>query len=89
MKVITLIFLLILLLLQYPLWFSSGGWIKAWELEQRISELAWENQQIQQRNNLMDADVRDLQQGYEAIEERARNELGMTHKDEVFFRVVE
>jgi cell division protein FtsB len=75
-------------LLQYPLWFGKGGWFKVWSLERQLAEQKETNGRLRQRNGALDAEVRDLKQGFEAIEERARYELGMIRQDEVFFQVV-
>jgi cell division protein FtsB len=76
------------LLLQYPLWLGMGGWFRVWSLERQVAEQKEANGSLRQRNSALDAEVRDLKQGFEAIEERARYELGMIRQDEVFFQVV-
>ena len=86
---VTLILAVLLLLLQYPLWLGKGGWLKVWDLNRQVETQQQANQQTQARNALLDAEVRDLKQGTEAIEERARSELGMIKRDEVFFQVLE
>jgi len=77
-----------ILLLQYPLWFGKGGWLRVWSLERQVQEQKLANAALSQRNGALDAEVRDLKQGFEAIEERARYELGMIKQDEVFFQAV-
>jgi cell division protein FtsB len=77
-----------ILLLQYPLWFGKGGWFKVWSLERQLQEQKQSNVALKQRNSALDAEVRDLKQGYDALEERARYELGMIKPDEVFFQIV-
>jgi cell division protein FtsB len=89
MRAITIILLVILLLLQYPLWLGKGGWLKVWDLHRQVAEQQQVNQQTQARNALLDAEVRDLKQGTEAIEERARSELGMIKRDEVFYQILD
>ena len=89
MRVVTLILVILLLLLQYPLWLGKGGWLKVWDLNRQVESQQQANQQTQARNALLDAEVRDLKQGTEAIEERARSELGMVKRDEVFFQIIE
>jgi len=86
MRVVTLILLVLLLLLQYPLWLGKGGWMKVRELGQQLEVDQQANQKLQQRNDLMDAEVRDLKQGTEAIEEHARSKMGMIKQGEVFFQ---
>jgi len=77
-----------ILLLQYPLWFGKGGWLRVWGLERQVQEQKQANAALVRRNGALDAEVRDLKQGFEAIEERARYELGLIKQDEVFFQVV-
>ena len=89
MRAVTLILAILLLLLQYPLWLGKGGWLRVWELNRQVKAQQQVNQQTQQRNALLDTEVRDLKQGTEAIEERARSELGMIKRDEVFFQFLE
>lgn len=68
---------------------GKGGWFRVWEIDQQITAQRETNRKLQMRNAVLDAEVRDLKQGYEAIEERARNELGMIRQDEIFFHVLE
>ena len=77
-----------ILVLQYPLWFGKGGWLRVWSLERQVLEQKQTNAGLAQRNGALDAEVRDLKQGFEAIEERARYELGLIKQDETFFQVV-
>lgn len=88
MRAVTLILAALLLLLQYPLWLGKGSWLKVWNLNHQVTEQQQVNQQTQTRNAMLDAEVRDLKQGTEAIEERARNELGMIKHDEVFYQFI-
>ena len=89
MRAVTLILFVLLLLLQYPLWLGKGSWLKVWDLHRQVELQQQVNQQTQTRNAVLDAEVRDLKQGTAAIEERARNELGMIKRDEVFFQILE
>jgi len=79
----------LILLLQYPLWLGKGGWLRVWDLDRQVRVQQERNQALQSRNAALDAEVRDLKQGVDAIEERARYELGMIRQDEVFFQIVE
>ena len=88
MRWISLILVALILLLQYPLWLGKGGWLKVWDIDRQVKAQKQVNQQTQARNAVLDAEVRDLKQGTEAIEERARSELGMVKRDEVFFQIV-
>ena len=89
MKLTVFILLVLLALLQYRLWFSPGGYIDVHELEQTRQELAGENGRIRERNASLAAEVVDLQHGLEAVEERARSEMGMIKSDEVFYQIIE
>jgi len=83
----TWILLAIIVLLQYPLWLGKGGWFKARELEAQLQAQREANQKLETRNAALDAEVRDLKTGYDAIEERARFELGLIKDGEVFVQV--
>lgn len=89
MKILSLVLAVLIVLLQYPLWLGKGGWFKVWEVDQQITTQHETNRKLQARNAVLDAEVGDLKQGYDAIEERARNELGMIKQDETFFHVLE
>ncbi|MEW6313255.1 MAG: cell division protein FtsB [Pseudomonadota bacterium] len=89
MRTLTIVLLVLIALLQYPLWFGKGSWLKVWEVGQQLKTEKEHTAQLQARNAALDAEVRDLKQGYEAIEERARSELGMIKQDEVFFQVID
>jgi cell division protein FtsB len=73
--------------LQYPLWFGKGGWLRVWDMDQQLEAQQEDNQKLELRNAGLDAEVRDLKNGYEAIEERARFELGLIKPGEVFVQV--
>jgi cell division protein FtsB len=88
MKALAISLAALILLLQYPLWFGKGGWFKVWSLDRQLQEQRQANVRLRQRNSALDAEVRDLKQGYAALEERARYELGMIKQDEVFFQIV-
>jgi len=77
-----------IMLLQYPLWLGEGGWLKVHESAQEIDTQRALNRRLQIRNAGLLAELGDLKQGRDAIEERARNELGMVASDEWFVRVV-
>ncbi|HEX3097260.1 MAG TPA: cell division protein FtsB [Usitatibacter sp.] len=74
--------------LQYPLWVGKGGWLRVRELDRGLVEQRAATAKLKARNDAMDAEVRDLKEGTDAIEERARLELGMIKRDEVFYQVV-
>jgi cell division protein FtsB len=89
LKALTLIFVILIALLQYPLWLGKGSWLRVWELNRQVHEQQEKNIALKARNAMLDAEVRDLKSGKAAIEERARSELGMIKQDEVFFQVIE
>ncbi|MDO9365075.1 MAG: cell division protein FtsB [Methylotenera sp.] len=89
MKALTLIFVILIALLQYPLWLGKGSWLRVWDLNRQLSEQQRKNTGIKARNDTLDAEVRDLKSGRAAIEERARSELGMIKQDEVFYQVID
>jgi cell division protein FtsB len=74
--------------LQYPLWIGKGGWMRVWELDRQVAAQRETNARLKARNEALDAEVRDLKQGMDAVEERARLELGMIRNDEVFYQIV-
>ena len=87
MRALAIVFALLILALQYPMWLGKGGWLQVRELDRQGEAQRQTNAELKARNAALDADVRDLKQGYEAIEERARSELGMIRHDEVFFQL--
>ena len=89
MKALTLIFVALIALLQYPLWLGKGSWLRVWNVNQQIDEQKDKNVAFKQRNETLNAEVHDLKQGNAAIEERARTELGMIKQDEVFYQVID
>jgi len=89
MRVLAFALVALTVLIQYPLWFGKGGWLRVAELEREVQKQRDRNTGLAARNAAMDAEVRDLKQGLEAVEEIARFELGMVRKDEVFFQIVE
>ena len=88
MKVLGAILVGLIVLIQYPLWVGKGGWLTAWRLEDKLEKEKAKNKRLEARNSALAAEVRDLKQGTEAIEERARHELGMLRSDEIFFQYV-
>ena len=87
MRLLGIVFALLILALQYPLWLGKGGWLRVRELNGQVEAQKDVNTGLKARNAALDAEVRDLKQGTEAIEERARSELGMIRQDEVFFQL--
>jgi cell division protein FtsB len=89
MRFLTIVFVALIVLLQYPLWLGKGGWLRVWEIDRQVTAQKNSNARLRVRNDALDAEVRDLKQGYDAIEERARYELGMIRQDEIFFHILE
>jgi cell division protein FtsB len=81
------VFIALIAAVQYPMWLGKGGWLQVREYDRQVALQREANAKLKLRNDALDADVRDLKTGYEAIEERARSELGMIRQDEVFFQL--
>ena len=88
MRILAIAFAVLLVAIQVPLWLGKGGWMRVWALDRQVTEREEANRRLQARNQALDAEVRDLKQGTDAIEERARYDLGMVKQDEVFFQIV-
>ena len=84
-----LILLILLISLQVKLWTGQGGMREVWRLEHRVGEQKAENAKLKTRNETLSAEVDDLKSGDEAVEERARSELGLLKPGETFYQVVE
>lgn len=89
MRLLALTLVVLIAALQWPLWAGKGGWMRVWELDRQVEAQRQANEGLRTRNAALEAEVRDLKTGYDAIEERARSELGMVKPDEVFFQVLE
>jgi cell division protein FtsB len=89
MKILAGILVALIVLIQYPLWFGKGGWLRVWQIGNDLDSQKAGNRKLEVRNASLAAEVRDLKTGTEAIEERARTELGMIRGDEVFFQIEE
>ncbi|MDE1460378.1 cell division protein FtsB [Spartinivicinus poritis] len=85
MKWLTGLLILLLTLLQYRLWFSDTGVVRLWQTQQQITSQQRENQGLYQRNRVLEAEVVELQNGLDTIEELARSQLGMIKQGEQFF----
>lgn len=89
MRLITIILAILLVLIQYPLWFGKGGWRRVWELDQQVTAAQKRNEDLKARNAKLESDVRDLKDGTDAIEERARYEMGMIKQGETFVQIID
>ena len=72
----------------YRVWVSDEGLREVWRLRDAVETQSTENEQLELRNSVLDAQVRDLKEGLEAVEENARSELGMTREGETFYQVI-
>ena len=88
MRVFAFALIFLIVAIQYPLWFGKGGWLRVRHVDQQLESQREENDRLALRNAALNAEVVDLKTGLEAIEERARVELGMIKSDEVFFQVL-
>ena len=88
MRWLIVLLLVLLVLLQGALWLGDGGIPRVRQLSNAVSELEQENQQLQARNEALQAEVNDLREGLEAVEERARSEQGLIKEGETFYQVV-
>src|SRR5690606_749081 len=89
LRIVLLLLLVLLGWLQYRLWFGSGGQREVAQRDAQVRQQARDNAGLQQRNDALAAEVEDLKSGEAAVEERARNELGMIKPGETFYRVIE
>jgi len=89
MKLLAFALATLIALIQYPLWLGKGSWLRVWEVDRQIRTQRETNRTLQARNAALDAEVSDLKQGFEAVEERARSELGMVKQDEIFFQILD
>jgi cell division protein FtsB len=89
MKILAAVLVALIVLVQAPLWLGKGGWLRVAQLEDSVDKQKAKNSELESRNSTLAAEVKDLKQGTEAVEERARYELGLVKRDEVFFQVVE
>ncbi|MFZ6644690.1 cell division protein FtsB [Undibacterium sp. TJN25] len=89
MRLIALALATLLLMIQYPLWLGKGGWLRVWELDKQVSQVQSHNEGLKDRNSKLESEVEDLKTGTGAVEERARFELGMIKKDEIFVQILD
>jgi cell division protein FtsB len=89
LRYVALILLILLIVLQVRLWTGHGGLHEVWRLRERVSDQKIENAKLKARNETLSAEVEDLKHGDEAVEERARSELGLMKPGETFYQVVD
>ena len=89
MKIIAIVLLLLFFWLQYKIWLQDGGIPEVVQLQQEVADVKVEVHSLQERNASLDAEVKDLKKGLDAIEERARSEMGMIKEGEIYYQVIE
>ena len=89
LRLVALILLILLIALEVKLWAGQGGMAEVWRLEKAVADQKLENEKLKARNDALSAEVADLKDGTEAVEERARSELGLVKPGEQFYQVVE
>lgn len=89
MRTLGIVLACLLALIQYPLWLGKGGWLRVWELDRQLAAQQALNARIASRNGALEAEVADLRAGQQALEERARYDLGMVKPGELFVQINE
>jgi len=89
MRGLILVLSILLIVLQYPLWFGDSSMPEAWKLQEKIELQKEENAQLVDRNIVLESEVNDLKHGLAVVEEKARNELGMIKPNETYYQIVE
>lgn len=89
MKIIIAGLLTLVVLLQLTLWFGKDGLGDLWAQRLSAEKIKGENQQLRQRNEMLQAEVIDLKTELNAVEERARTDLGLVRKGETFYQIIE
>jgi cell division protein FtsB len=89
MRWILILLLIMLAGLQYRLWIGQGSWADVAALERDLVEQKSLNKRLNERNEVLEKEIRDLKTGLSGVEERARSELGLIKKDETFYLIVE
>jgi cell division protein FtsB len=88
MRLVTVVLVVLLVLIQFPLWWGHGGWLRVHDLQQQLDQQLKKNADDKVRNERIEGEVQDLQNGTAAVEERARYEMGMVKDSEVFVQFV-
>lgn len=89
MRFIAIVLASLLVLIQYPLWLGKGGWLRVWEMQHQVDVAHAKVDELKKRNAKLESEVNDLKDGTDAVEERARFELGMLKKGEVFIQILD
>jgi cell division protein FtsB len=85
---LTILLLAVIGVLQYSLWFGKGGWMRVWDVDRQVQTQRATNHALKVRNASLEAEVVDLKNGLQAVEERARSDLGLTRNDEIFVQIL-
>ncbi len=88
-KLVLAVLAVMFLGLQYSLWLGDFGLVRYWQLEERVQAQQQVNERLGMRNEQLQAEVIDLKHGTDALEERARSQLGMIKEGEEFYQVIE
>src|SRR5690554_6940958 len=88
MRLLLIVLVLLTAFIQYPLWLGKGGWMRVHELRSQIAAQNETNEALVARNNALIAEVQDLKSGEQAVEERARGEMGMVKENEIFVQLL-
>jgi cell division protein FtsB len=89
MRFIAIVLVSLLVLIQYPLWLGKGGWLRVWDMQRQVDLAHAQVAELKARNAKLASEVNDLKDGTDAVEERARYELGMLKKNEIFIQVLD
>jgi len=89
MKWLLAILIILFIVLQHKIWVADGGMSDVYRIRNDVEQQKKTNAKLKERNQALEAEVRDLKQGLEAVEERARSELGMVKENEIFYQIVE
>jgi cell division protein FtsB len=88
-KKIIVLLIVLLVLLQYKIWLGDGGIPRILQLQEEVDTVQVQVDKLKERNRALEAEVTDLKKGLDAIEERARSDLGMIGQDEVYYQVID
>lgn len=86
MPQLRIVLIALLILIQYPLWFGKGGWLSVNAFNKQIEAQEAKNRLLAQENQKIQADIDDLKDGTDAIEEHARRELNMIRQNEIYIQ---
>jgi cell division protein FtsB len=89
MRIIALVLFVLLVMIQYPLWLGHGGWLRVWDMRRQVEVAHQKIADLKARNTKLASEVSDLKEGTDAVEERARFELGMLKNDEVYIQLLQ